>query len=237
MRTLILSLLGVAACSGAVQPDGRAVRGTVVLSRSVAQASTPIAGTFRSVVDSVALSVTAGGTTRTLGHHFAPNEISVSIPITLPAGIATVSAEVLSNNKALLFSGSASPNIDGDGFSVDVPLTALTSVLVVFPDTLKIDSTNAQLGLRIASATVRNSGNTVLAWSVVRVSTNTTSVCSFGCSVTPDTGHLAPNVEMKIRFTMPSSNDGGPFPAGTLSYLFSSREGTVTLPWRYPAAP
>jgi hypothetical protein len=230
-RTLML-LLGATACSAALQPDGGSLHGTVVLSRALGDESSPIVGTFRSVVDSLAISV--GASQPLLGHHFELNETSVSIPTSLPAGAATLTAEVLSKNRTTLFSGSASAIVDHEGFSISLPLQPLTPVLVVFPDTVKIDSSSALF--RYGSVTVHNSGKDSLSWSVVRDTTNTASVCSSGCSVLPLSGKLGANGDRKLVFTVRRIIVGGSYlPAGTLNYFFTSKEGTITLQWHYPA--
>jgi hypothetical protein len=233
-RALVLSL-GVVACSGSVSPGEQRLNGTVVLSRSVAGASSLVTGTFRSVVNSLALSIVAAGTSQVVGHHFGAGETSVSIPVTLPAGAAQISAEVLSNNRASLFSGASTPTIDRDGFSVDVPLTPRTAVLVVLPDTVKLDSANSRT--RFASVTVHNSGTGFLVWSVARDTAGTGFICALGCSVSPQVGELAAGRDVGLVFTMPTlTAAGGGYPGGSFTYVFTSREGTVTLRWRYPAS-
>lgn len=237
LRTPALFLsLGAAACSGTVLPGDASLQGTVVLSRDAGDAGSVITGTFRSVVDSLALSINAGGTSQRIGHHFGPGESSVTIPVTLPAGVAQVSAEIVSNNKTLLFSGSSTPTIDHDGFSIDMPLAAKTPVLVVLPDSVRLDSTTTRT--RSASVTVHNSGSDGLSWSVARDTTGTGFICGLGCQVTPASGLLIANADVRLTFTMPTLTPaGGGYPAGSFTYVFASKQGSVTVQWRYPASP
>jgi hypothetical protein len=51
-------------------------------------------------------------------------------------------------------------------------------------------------------------------------------------------GKLAAGGDTKLVFRMPTFDVlGNSFKAGTMTYSVSSPEGTVTLPWRYPASP
>src|SRR5438270_9202023 len=191
--------LAVVACSAAVAPDQRTVRGTVTLSR--ADASALVTGTFKSVVDSVAVSVTGAGAPVSVGRRFGTGETSIPFSVTLSSGTATVGVQVVSNDKkTLLYAGSSTATIDHDGFSINVPLTALRPVLVVFPDTIRTDSTVVPSGvnvafvppIRFASVAIHNSGKDSLAWSVARVP-NAPDFCGTFCAVTPASGKLAGN--------------------------------------------
>ena len=227
-------VFGAAACAGSVAPDNGALVGSVTLSRAASDVGAPITGSFRSVVDTVALTITVGGSLQSIGHRFAPGEASASLPVTLPAGVATFSAQVWSNNSTLLFTGDTTATIDHDGFSVDLPLAALTPVLVVFPDTAKLDS--IRNGVRFASLRVRNSGNSILSWGVTRDTTGTGSLC--GCNTLPSAGRLSAGRDTTVVFTMLSlTTAGASFPAGTFTYRFTSTQGTVAVLWRYPASP
>jgi hypothetical protein len=237
LRLTFALLLGASACTGSVDPDNRARSGSVGLSRAVTEVGAAITGSFRSVVDSVALSITAGGAVRSIGRRIAPGEVSASLPITLPAGVATIGAQIWSNNATLLYTGDTSAIIDNDGFSIDVPLTALTPVLVVFPDTLKVDSVSD--GIRFGSLRVRNSGNGILSWGVTRDTAGTGAICgNQACSTFPTAGRLSAGQEGLVTFAMPALTPAGaPFPAGTFTYRFTSAQGTVVVQWRYPASP
>jgi len=233
--------LATVACAGPLQPDEQPLNGTVVLSRSAGQASAPIVGTFRSVVDSLALSVTIGGTSQTLGHKFAAGEAAFTSAIRLPAGTATAAAEIFSNNGTRLFFGSWSTVIDRDGFSIDVSLSPSTPVLTVFTDTVRLDSTVTfpRLGaFRFASVTVHNSGKDSLAWSVAQTASTVSGICQQACPIQPLSGTLAANGDAKVLVAMPVTfPSGAPVPAGSFTYVFTSKEGAVTLQWRYLAGP
>ena len=226
-----------AACSGGLSPESRTLSGNVVLVRQLAGNTAPVTGAYLSVVDSLALSITGGGTPETSGRHLGAGEVSVTIPVTLPASGASLLVQIFSNNKrTLLFSGTASPTVDRDGFSVEVPLVAIRPVLVVLPDTLKVDSTVGST--RFGSVTVHNSGKDSLSWSVARDTTGTGVICGQGCTIGPLSGKLAAGGDTKLVFRMPAFDvRGNPYRAGTMTYFLASPEGTVTLPWRYPASP
>jgi hypothetical protein len=227
-----------AACSGGLSPDSRTLSGNVLLVRQLAENAAPVTGTYLSVVDSLALSITGGGTPQITGRHLGAGELSVTIPVTLPATGANLLVQIFSNSKrTLLFSGSASPTVDRDGFSVEVPLVAIRPVLVVLPDTVKIDSTVGTT--RFGSVTVHNSGKDSLSWNVARDTTGTGVICGQRCTITPAlSGKLAAGGDTKLVFRMPTFDVlGNSFKAGTMTYSVSSPEGTVTLPWRYPASP
>lgn len=230
--------------------DNRALSGSIVMSRDVTTRSALSYGPYVSVVDSLVLSITAGGSTRTIGRHLGAPDNDVSIPVTLPAGVATTIVRVLSNSKpaTILFSGQATTTIDRDGFSVNVPLAANSPVLLAFPDTAKSVTRNQEFNTQFTRVAVHNSGKDTLSWWVktVDVTFADPALCFDAqglprCTVTPKIG--IPRSVRAIRddtltIAIPINVGIGivpqPFPPRLLTFVLASPEGELTVRWRYP---
>ena len=88
-----------------------------------------------SVVDALALTVTeADGSERTTTRPLTPDDAEVRIPVEVEPGRVEFEAAVRSNNGTLLYTGSATAEVEGDGFRVEVPLDAVNAVLKACPD-------------------------------------------------------------------------------------------------------
>jgi hypothetical protein len=87
-----------------------------------------------SVVDSLVLVVEdEGGARQTQGRALTPDDAVVTFFVEVEAGTVTFAAEVLSNNGAVLYAGTVSRAVEADGFSVEVPLSAVNAVLKACP--------------------------------------------------------------------------------------------------------
>ncbi len=242
--SVFASTLGVAACSALVSTDARVVRGTIVLTRAAGTGAQAVVGPYVSVIDSLALTITAGigGTPQLIGRHLAPSDTVITIPLTVPAGGATLAVQVLSNNRMLLYTGQASTTIDRDRFAVTVPVVPVSPVLVVNPDTIKTSALALQTGLRFTKVAVHNSGNSALIWSLKSVDTAFTR-CNLSfpgtippCVASPASGTVAPNGNDTLTFSFPDRLPSGApfFAAHVFSFVLTSAQGDVTVRWRYP---
>ena len=118
-----------------------------------------------SVIDEVTLTVEEeDGSSRTFSETLAPGESEVVFVVQVDAGLVNFSADVLSNNGTLLYTGSAEEEISEDGFEAVITVEPVAPVMVVFPDSIELDPSES------GSVDIRNRGIGTLAWQVGDIS-------------------------------------------------------------------
>src|SRR5262249_31625983 len=161
---------------------------------------------------------------RTAGQGLARNNTTAILQPTFPPGNTTFTAEVFSNTKVSLFTGSVTQLVTSDLLSLPLPLTATKPVLVVVPDTAKTTT------LTSAPFSIYNAGVGSLTWNL---GTNDTAFtrCGAACTILPASGSVAPGATTVLRATIPAN-----FPSRTFAFVLQSPQGSVTIRWQYGAS-
>jgi hypothetical protein len=219
MRYASVAFLALGACTWPTSDEGYLVAGTVALVNE-AGAALAQAGPYVSVIDRLSIGVSdASG--QTIGSASIPlqrYDSTASTTIELPQGLATFTAEVHSNNGALLYTGTTTAEVR-EGFTIQIPIVAQRSVLVVQPDTLK---TTAQTS---GVFTLHNAGSQPLVWNLSSIDPR---LCNDGCRVTPESGTIAAHQNATFRADVFSGES-----SRVLSFTVSSAEGDVPVRWAY----
>lgn len=223
-RDVWFAIVTSVACSSAMDTaSARRVQGTVTFTNVNASAAAP-APPYVSVLDSIELRVTpASGPVVTLGRRLTRHEVQASFPLNLPTGSATFSAQVLSTNRSVLFTGSTPVNVNAEGFQVTLQLAAQRPVLVVAADTSRTS------GPSTTTFQVYNGGSLPLAWSIP-TRDPVFATCT-ACTITPNAGTLAPQQTATVSLSVPIV-----FATRNMSFVFRSSEGDVTPVWSYAIA-
>jgi hypothetical protein len=234
-KLLALGAAGVAAC-GQGLTDSASRHSRVVLDvRSLLGAV--LDGDFRSVVDTAHLTIASGGEERTLTQVLGPGDDETTFDVTVDAGTARFSVDVISNNGTPLYRGETSATIEADGFAVSITPQAINPVMVVLPrratfDTTTFTSGNAVLRVYGAIVRVRNPGLDTLKWRVDSLVPRPPGV-AFSCSVLPSQDDnclhqldwtARTEADILLTFTMLSSVVFQP----PQSIRFLSNVGTIT---------
>lgn len=218
MRHATVALLLLGACTWPTRDQNDVVAGTVSLVNAESSAALVQAGPYVSVIDRISIRV-ADAAAAIIGSADIPlqrYDSTTTTTIELPEGLATFTAEVRSNNGALLYTGSTTAEVR-EGFTVEIPVTAVTSVLVIQPDTLKT------MGVFQGRFIVYNAGSQPLIWTFASIDQR---LCGDGCSVVPQSDTIAPR-----QFATFTAFIGSSTPASVFSFVVSSKEGNVPVRW------
>lgn len=223
MRYTTAVLLTLGACTWPTRDDDHRVSGTVMLVNAEPGAALVQPGPYVSVIDHLAIGVSdASGLV--IGSASIPlqrYDSTASTTIELPEGLATFTAEVRSNTGVLLYRGSTTAEVR-EGFNIELPVVADTSVLVIQPDTLR--TTGQRSGVFI----VYNAGSKPLFWQLTSIDQR---LCSEGCNVTPQLGTIAARQFSTFKADISLSE-----PSGVFSFTVSSSVGDVPVRWAHTRA-
>jgi hypothetical protein len=136
-------------------------------------------GRATSVLDRVSLRVSSGTGTVTQSAPVGPDDPVVEFTVTVPTGEALFEAAVESNNRTVLFDGSAPATIVEDGFQVAIETQARAPVLVVTPDSLRVPVLQPEAFP--ASFVLENRGLDAVEWSLVSVDPPLDSCGVYSC--------------------------------------------------------
>jgi len=202
---------GVAKISLAIAPEMRT--------------ATPVPPPFVSTIDSVNVVIRSPDGTRTvLGSPIHNSEKSVPFDVTLDRGNTQFSVSVLAKSGATLFRADTTVFVNDDPFDVQIGVHAVLPVLVIAPDTITITVTDPKNAN--AQATLYNRGLDSLTWQLKSVPA-VYSTCPQQCAAFPNSGELGAGDSQTLTFFVPVG-----FPPQTLCYVYSSKDGDVTLCWR-----
>ena len=199
MRTAVLCLLIVSACDLPFSTDTRRYVGHIALSSATLQTQPSVPPPFVSVVDSISLIITPSEDSPiVLGRALTGRETTVSFPVEIPEGQVRVDATILSPNRTVLFEGTSSASVTGDGFVIPVALAARSEVLVVAPDTARV--TVPLRGFGQTTVTVYNRGNDLLDFGIQDTSQASQSQCAqVRCFVIrPRAGKIGPGGSVAV---------------------------------------
>ena len=231
-RFLALGVAGVAAC-GQGLTDSASRHSRVVLDiRSIL--GTVLDGDFLSVADTVHLTIASGGKELTLTRILGPGDDETTFDVTVDAGTARFSVDVISNNGTPLYRGETSATIDADGFAVSITPQAINPVMVITPRRPAFILTdNGQIRNFTATVRVRNAGLDTLRWRVdsqVQLPPGVSVFCfipSFEANCLNEqvwTGQT--NVDILVGYSTPTATGSLP----TQGIRFVSNVGSATLP-------
>lgn len=226
-RTLrILSLALLAACAS---ENGSGVPATmhptIVLTNETAAGSMAPSGPSVTILDSIDVRVTAeNGSKSSIGRHLSRYNTTATFQLAFPQGNTKFDAEVLSNTRVSVFSGTTTQLITSDILSLPIKLTATKPILMMVPDTAKTATVTS------TQFTVYNAGVGTLSWSVASMDTAFTR-CGAQCTISPTSGSVAANSTQIVRVTVPTN-----FPSRMFAFGIKSAEGSVTVNWQYSAS-
>ncbi|MFL5561737.1 MAG: hypothetical protein ACJ79K_09710 [Gemmatimonadaceae bacterium] len=137
MRSKLVALIVAGACSAPAATDGHAHDVHLSLSRVSGSALLP--QPYVSIVDSMALTVTAeDGTVARRGAHLSRRDTTTSFELKVREGSTRFDVAVLSNNGTTVLSGTSVVKVDHDDFPVDIVPTAQTPIMAVAPDSVTV---------------------------------------------------------------------------------------------------
>lgn len=178
-----------------------------------------------SILDSIDLRVTAeNGDKIPLGRHLSRYNTTATLQLAFPPGNTTFAAEVLSNTRISVLSGTMTQLITSDVASLVLKVSATRPVLLLAPDTAKTNT------ITTTQFSVYNAGIGSLDWSVSSIDTAFTR-CGAQCTIAPLSGSVAAGATAPLRLTVPTN-----FPSRTFSFVIKSAEGAVTVNWQYSAS-
>jgi hypothetical protein len=230
INTRIIRILGVAlltACASSENGSGvpTTMHPTIILTNETVAASMAPSGPSVSILDSIDVRVTAeNGAKSSIGRHLSRYNTTATFQLAFPQGNTVFTAEVLSNTRVSVFSGTTTQLITSDILSLPIKLTATKPVLMMVPDTAKTNTVTS------TQFTVYNAGVGTLAWNVASMDTAFTR-CGPQCTISPTSGSVAPGTTQTVRVTVPIN-----FPSRTFAFGIKSAEGNVTVNWQYSAS-
>jgi len=225
---MVLFLPAATACQGPITADARRHEVVVTLSAAVPHQSAVAAqGSFVSVADSVALTVTPSGEPPiVVGQRLPPGETNVSFPFSVPPGSTGLGARVVNvEQQTILFEGNRTVGIDRDGLSVNLPVEALTAVMLVDPRVADVPPSAAAGNQTTVTVYNRGTGTVTLTISDPSQQQRITAPCM----TTPCIVGASRPLPVTINVNAPAQL---PFPV-----TFSSLEGNVSVVLRRPAVP
>lgn len=225
-RTLFLAAgMFSLACSSNDAGAPTSMRPSITIANQTRTTAAP-SGPFVSVLDSIELRVTSerGGLVM-LGQRLGGYRTTATLQPEFPPGNTSFTANVISNNRTTVFTGTVSQLITTDILSLIVPIAATRPVLLVAPDTARTTTVTS------AQFQIYNAGTGTLNWSVISRDTAFTR-CGAQCTITPSSGTVAPAATTIVRATVPAN-----FPSRLFAFGIQSAEGNVTARWQYSASP
>jgi len=222
---LLIACASSVACSSAETSTPSSARPNIVIANNTRVGNAP-SGPFVSVLDSIELRVAPEhGDLMVLGQRLGGYRTTATLQPSFPPGNTSFTANVISNAKMTVFTGTTQQLITSDILSLVVSITATRPVLLVAPDTLRSSTvTSGQFA-------VYNAGTGTLSWSVVSRDTAFTR-CGTQCTITPSSGTVAAGGTTMVRVTVPTN-----FPSRLFSFGIQSAEGGVTARWQYSSSP
>lgn len=223
-------LLGVAllaACSAEqANVNPRTITPTIVLTNQTAGRQPPPSGPSVSVIDSLELRVTSeNGESSVMGRRLGRYNTTATLQPSFPPGNTTFVAEVFSNNRTSLFTGTTTQLITSDVLSLVLNVAPTKPVLLMVPDTAKTNTITSTV------FSVYNAGIGSLAWNVTTTDTAFTR-CGAQCTISPTSGTSAAAATTTFRVTVPTN-----FPTRRFAFVVRSTEGNVNVFWDYDSSP
>ncbi|HEU5218626.1 MAG TPA: hypothetical protein VFU23_08200 [Gemmatimonadales bacterium] len=157
---LVLGVLAAGAIGCQGDMTGSTARARVVLALGPLQ-NAVTTGDFVTTLETARLTITEGGSTRTVSLTLLPNDSAATFDLSVKQGEVGFSLDVLTNNNTMVYHGAVTSNVTADGFQVDLTPVATAGILVAFPNPVPFD--NDGVGL-VYDFKVRNAGSTTLTW-------------------------------------------------------------------------
>jgi Bacterial Ig-like domain (group 2) len=221
----LIGAVMLVACSSAENGAPATVRPTIVLANDSRASSAP-PGPWVSILDSIDLRVTAeNGDQIPIGRHLSRYNTTATLQLAFSPGNTTFAAQVLSNSRVSVFSGTMMQLITSDVLSLVLNVVATRPVLLMVPDTAKTST------ITTTQFSVYNAGVGSLDWNVASTDTAFTR-CGAQCTITPASGSVAAGATATLRVSVPTN-----FPSRVFSFVVKSAEGDVTVNWQYSASP
>jgi hypothetical protein len=227
MKRIAFCLAGGAtlACSSAESAANPSTAPTITIANQTRVGSAP-SGPFVSVLDSIELRVTPEhGNTLVIGQRLGGYRTTATMQPSFPPGNTSFTANVFSNARMTVFTGSASQLITTDILSLIINVAATRPVLLVAPDTARTNTVTS------TTFSIYNAGSGTMSWNLTTTDTAFTR-CGGQCTFTPTTGSVAAGQTQTIRVSVPVN-----FPSRLFAFGIQSAEGSVTARWQYSSSP
>jgi hypothetical protein len=213
------------ACSSADTTARPTISPTVTIANQTRVSSAP-SGPFVSVLDSLELRVTPdNGDPVVIGQRLGGYRTTATLQPAFPPGNTSFTANVFSNARLTVFTGSVTQLITSDVLSLIINVAATRPVLLVAPDTARTATVTS------TQFSVYNAGTGTLTWNLAGVDTAFTR-CGAPCTFTPSSGSVAAGQTATVRVSVPTN-----FPSRLFSFVIHSAEGNVTARWQYSSSP
>lgn len=173
---LVFLAASLAACGDTPAGPAQQRAGAVVLDAGALFGSQEQA---TSVIERAVLRVTSAAGSTTHQAPVGPLDEVATFTISVPPGQVLFEAVIESNNGAVLFEGSNTITVEADGFQVPITLVAVRPVLMVFPDSLRVEPPEVRPLPRVFA--LRNRGKESVVWSVESVTPALDSCGIFPC--------------------------------------------------------
>jgi hypothetical protein len=165
-QTSAVLLVLMAACSSVTESAHGRRNVTVTFSRAGSGAASMFPSAYVSVVDTVILTANIGesGPFITQRTRLARRDSTATFVLPLTAGDWSLSAFVVSNNGARIYSGATSLTIGDSDASADISVSAIAPVLLASPDSTNVIVDNGNIRFTVVSLYNRGTGD--LLWTV-----------------------------------------------------------------------